>query len=182
MHRDIQILWIASQPLWNYMKLVIIRCAWTYQWESSAPQLVHYVHNCEKYQAYHRLHLYKDRYNICMGICIIILHMHSYIHAYIHTHHTYTTHIHMHYTHYTHTHTTHTVHTLHTHTHTKSLATAKQSCQSSKPALGCLGTTQALKAGASKPTWGRVSNPQMELCYAPGWWCGHPRSHLDLTH
>jgi len=52
---------------------------------------------------------------------------------------------------------------LHTHkSKTKSLAAAKQSRRPSDPALGYLGTTQVLGAGASNFTWGRASTPQVE--------------------
>ena len=89
------------------------------------------------------------------------VHTHARIHTqslHTHTHYTY---IQLHtynYTHthnYTHTYTLHYSHTLHyiqTHTHkakqskAKSLAAAKRSRQPSEPALGCLGTTQALRA------------------------------------
>jgi len=56
------------------------------------------------------------------------------------------------------------------------------SCRPSEPALGCLDTTQALRAGASKSTWRRANTLQVTLRHAPGWRCGHPKFHLDLTH
>jgi len=43
----------------------------------------------------------------------------------------------------------------------KPLAVTKWSRQPSEPALGFLGTTQALRAGASKSTWERASTPQV---------------------
>jgi len=132
---------------------------------------------------------------------------HVHTHTNKRTHNTQLTQQYMHHTtphHTTPHHTTHTYTTLHTHTHThthtqtqtnkhtntthtkqkkaKSLAATKRSCRPSEPALGCLGTTQALQAGASKSTSEGASTLQVTLCHAPGWRFGHPRSHLDLTH
>jgi len=86
--------------------------------------------------------------------------------------HTHTTHTHTTHTHTLHTIPTHTTHTHYTKSKAKLLAAAKQSRQPSEQALGCLGTTQALRAGASKSTLegrgGRASTPKVELCHAPG--------------
>jgi len=49
----------------------------------------------------------------------------------------------------------------------KSLVAAKWSRGPSEPALGCLGTAQALQAGASKSTWEGAGIPQVVLCHAP---------------
>jgi len=70
----------------------------------------------------------------------------------------------------THTHT-HTRARAHTHTHArtqkaKSPAAAKWSRQPSDPALGYLGTTQALRAGASKPPGGGLV-PHRWSCTMP---------------
>ena len=51
-----------------------------------------------------------------------------------------------------------------THTHTQSLAAAKPSHLLNEPALGCLGTTQTLRASASK--W--ASTPHVEPQGADG--------------
>jgi len=63
---------------------------------------------------------------------------------------------------------------IHTHAHTqkqnkkaKSLATTKRTCQLSE-ALGCLGTTQVLRASAGKSTWGRAITLQVGLYHAQG--------------
>ena len=58
------------------------------------------------------------------------------------------------------------------------LGAAKQSHPPSKT-VGCLSTTQALRASAGKSTWGRAKAPQVGLYRVLGWWCGYPKSHLD---
>ena len=55
------------------------------------------------------------------------------------------------------------------------LGAAKQSHPPSKT-VGCLSTTQALRASAGKSTWARASAPQVGLYCVLGWWCGYPKS------
>ena len=55
----------------------------------------------------------------------------------------------------------------HTHAHShqrRSIAAAKWSGRPNET-LGCLGTTEALRASAGKSTWGRASAPQVGLYY-----------------
>ena len=65
---------------------------------------------------------------------------------------------------------------LHAHTHTQSLVAVKWWYRPSE-VLGCLCTTQVLRANACKFTWGRASTKQVGLYRVPRWWCGYLKSH-----